>query len=162
MSPRNRPKSNTDNGLTSNGGGAAAGPAGSAPEANARRPPSVSRPALRGLFAPGTPAAAEAGADGSGGPAADVDELAVRLAHPGLAAGVDVAPAAAAEPAAGLGTEASRRPRTGAAVTGPDVAPDVPATAAAGDVGQRVEVLAAAARGKTFTPSRGDLVVAGG
>ena len=49
---------------------------------------------------------------------------------PGLNVGVDVATAAAAEPVAGLGTEASIWPGTGAAVTGPDVEPDVLAIAA--------------------------------
>ena len=76
----------------------------------------------------------------------------MRLAHPGLAVTVDVAPAAAAEPVAGFGMEASRRPRSGAAVTGPDAVPDIVAAAAAGThVVGRVEVLAAAERGRTFT-----------
>ena len=109
---------------------------------------------LRQLFAPGTPAAAAAGAGGSGGPAADVDELVAPLGRPTLAAG-----AASAEPVADLGTEASRRSGTGAAVTGPDVEPDVLPTAAAGaHVGRRVEVLAAADGVGTFTPALGDLV----
>ena len=69
---------------------------------------------------------------------------------------------AAAGPAAVVEAEASSRPGTGAAVTGPDVESDVLVTASAGDVGQRVEVLAAAARGRTFASAPGDLVVAGG
>ena len=98
---------------------------------------------------------------GPKGPAADVDdEFVERLAHPGLAGAV--APAAAAEAAAGLRPEASSRPRTAAAVTGPDVEPDVLATAVAVDVGQRVEVIAAAERGRTFASAPGDLVVARG
>ena len=61
-----------------------------------------------------------------------VDELVVRLAHPGLAAGVDVAPAAAAELVAGPRTGASRRSGTAAAATGRAVEPDVLPTAGSG------------------------------
>ena len=50
----------------------------------------------------------------------------MRLAHPGLAAGVAVAPAAAAELVPGPRTEASRRSGTGAAATDRGVEPDVP------------------------------------
>ena len=160
MSPRNRPNSNTDSGLTPIGRGPAGERPGSAPERNAAGSPSASKPVLRGLFAPGTPASAAAALGGSRGPVADVDELVAPLGRPGLDAG-DVATAAAAEPVAGLGTEASIRSGTGAAITGSDVDPDVLATAAAGDVGQRVEVLAAAERGRTFAPALGDLAVAG-
>ena len=160
MSPGNRPNFNTDSGLTPIDRGPAGERPGSAPESNAAGSPRASRPALRGLFAPGTRAAAAATPGGSGGPAADAGDLVALLGHPGLDAG-DVATAAAAEPVAGFGTEASIRAGTGAAVTGSDVDPDVLATAAAGDVGQRVEVLAAAERGRTFAPALGDLAVAG-
>ena len=72
----------------------------------------------------------------------------VRLAHPGLAAGVDVAPAAAAELVPGPRTEASRRSGTGAAATDRGVEPDVLPTA-----GVRL-----ADRTRTFTPpAPGDL-----
>ncbi len=80
------------------------------------------------------------------------------LGRPGLAAAGDVAPAAAAEPVAGIETEASIWSGIGATAAGET---DVLATAAAGDVGQRVEVLASAERGRTFAPALGDLVVAG-
>ena len=115
-------------------------------------------PALRGLFAPGTRATAAATPGGSGCLPADVDAPAATLHRPGRA-GVEVA---AAGPAAGVEAEASSWPGTGAAVTGADVESDVLATASAGDVGQRVEVLAAAARGRTFASAPGDLVAAGG
>ena len=72
----------------------------------------------------------------------------MRLAHPGLAAGGDVEPAAAAELVAGPRTEASRRSGTGAAATGRGVEPDVLPTA-----GVRL-----ADRTRTFTPpAPGDL-----
>ena len=163
MCARNRPNFNTESRLTPNGGGPAGDRPGSPPARNATRLPRASRPARREFFASsGTPASAAATPGGSGGPPADVDELVAPLGHPGLDAGVDVATAAAAEPVAGLGTEASIWSGTGAAVTGPAGEPDVLATAAAGDVGQRVEVLAAAERGRTFAPALGDLAVAGG
>ena len=80
-------------------------------------------------------AAAKAVADGFRGAARRVaiDELVVRLVHPGLAAGVNVAPAAAAElvarPRTG-GLQAVRNRRgTGAAATGRGVRPDVLPTA---------------------------------
>ena len=159
MSPRNRPNFNTGSGLTPTGRGPAGERPGSAPERNAAGSPRASRPALRRFFAPGTPASAAAIPGGSGGPQADVDELVAPLGRPGLDAGGDVATAAAAEPAAGLETEASVWSVIGATAAGEadDLAP-----AAAGDLGQRVEVLAAAARERTFTPTPGDLVVAGG
>ena len=116
-------------------------------------------PALRGLFASTTPASAAATPGRSGGPPADTDELVASLGRPGLDAGGDVAPAAAAEPVAGLETEASTWSGIGATAASET---DVLATAAAGDVGQRVEVLAAAERGRTFAPAPGDLAVAGG
>ena len=102
--------------MTPNGGGAGGVPPGSAPERNAPGSPRASRPALRGFFAPGTPASAPAAPGGSGGHAADVDELAATLGRPrrdagGVAVGVA---AAAAAPAAGLETEASSRPGTAA------------------------------------------------
>ena len=55
-----------------------------------------------------------------------------RSAHPSLDAGVDVAPAAAVEPVAGLGREATIWSGTGAVVTGPDVEPAVVPTAGSG------------------------------
>ena len=72
----------------------------------------------------------------------------MRLAHPGLAAGVDVAPAAAAELVPGPRPEASRRSGIGAAATDRGVEPDVLPTA-----GVRL-----ADRTRTFTPpAPGDL-----
>ena len=68
----------------------------------------ASRPPLRGFFAPGTPASAPAAPGGSGGPPADVDELAATLGRPSRAAGVEVVEVAAATPAAGVETEAAR------------------------------------------------------
>ena len=105
---------------------------------------------LRQLFAPGTPAAA-AGAGGSRGPAADVDELVAPLGRQTLAA---AGGATSAEPV--VGTEAFRRSGTGAAVTGPDVEPDIPPAGPGAHVGARV--LAAADGVGTFTPALGDLV----
>ena len=105
-------------------------------------------PALRGLFAPGTAASAAAAPAGSGGSAADVDELVAPLGHSVLAAAGDVATAAAAELVAGLGTEASIWSGTGAAVTGPDVEPAVVPTPGSG-----VQVLAAATWSGAFTAS---------
>ena len=148
MSPGNRPNSNTDSGLTPIGRGPAREWPGSAPESNAAGSPRASRPALRGLFAPGTRAVAAGVRGGSRGPVADVDELVAPLGHSVLAAGGDVATAAAAELIAGLGTEASIWSGTGAAVTGPDVEPVVVPTAGSG-----VEVLAAADRSRAFTAS---------
>ena len=135
MSPGNRPKFNTVSGLTQTGPGPAGEQPGSARERNAAGSPRASQPALRRFFTPGTPASAAAAPGGSGGPPADVDELAA----PG--------------PAAGVEAEASSRPGTGAAVTGPDVEPDVVPTAGAG-----VQVLVAAARSRAFTPSPAGLV----
>ena len=106
---------------------------GASANSRSRRP----RPELSS----GTPVAAEAVADG---PAIS----SVRLAHPGLAAGVDVAPAAAAELVLGPRAEASRRSGTGAAATDRGVEPDVLPTA-----GVRL-----ADRTRTFTPpAPGDL-----
>ena len=160
MSPRNRPNSNTGSGLTPTG----RSPGGSGPDRLRRgtRPGlrEASRPALRRLFASATPASAAATPGRAGGPQADVDELVAPLGRRGLDAGGDVAPAAAAEPVAGLETEASIWSGIGATAAGET---DVLATASAGDVGQRVEVLASAERGRTFAPVLGDLaVVAGG
>ena len=148
MSPGNRPNSNTDSGLTPIGRGPAGEWPGSAPESNAAGSSRASRPALRGLFAPGTRAAAAGVRGGSRGPVDDVDELVAPLDHPGLDAVGDVAPAAAAGPAAGVEAETSSRPGTGAAVTGLDVEPDTVLTAGSG-----VQVLAAAARSRAFTTS---------
>ena len=135
MSPGNRPKFNTESRLTPNGAGPAGERPGSAPERNAAGSPRASRPALRRFFASGTAASAAAVPSGSGGLPADVDELAA----PG--------------PPAGVEAEASSRPGTGAAITGPDVEPDAVPTAGAG-----VQVLAAAARSRAFTPSPAGLV----
>ena len=152
MSPGNRPKFNTVSGLTQTGPGPAGKRPGSARERNAAGTPRASRPALRRFFAPGTPASAAA-PGGSGGPPADVAEFAAPLGRLGRAAGVVAAELAAPGPPAGVEAEASSRPGTGAAVTGPDVEPDVVPTAEAG-----VQVLAAAARSKAFTPSPAGLV----
>ena len=153
MCCRNRPNFNTDSGLTPNGRGPAGERPGSARERNAAGSPRASRPALRRFFASGTPASAAAAPGGSGGPPADVDELAAPLERLGRAAGVVAAELAAPGPPAGVKAEASSRPGTGAAVTGPDVEPDVVPTAGAG-----VQVLAAAARSRAFTPSPAGLV----
>ena len=151
MSPGNRPKSHSCNGLTANGGDSAIAPPGSTQKANPPGRPRASSPVLRQLFAPGTPAAA-AGAGGSRGRAADVDELVAPLGRPTLAAGGG---AASAEPV--VGTEAFRRSGTGAAVTGSDVEPDIlPPAGAGAHVGARV--LAAANGVGTYTPALGDLV----
>ena len=85
------------------------------------------------------PAPAAATPGRSGGPPADVDELVAPLGRPGLDARGDVATAAAAEPVAGLETEASIGSGIGATAAGEA---DALATAAAGNLGQRVEVLA--------------------
>ena len=148
MRARNRPNSNTGSGLTPTGRGPAGERPGSAPERNASGSPRASRPALRGLFAPGTLTSAAGVRGGPRGPVADVDELVAPLGHPGVAAVGDVATTTAvAEPVAGLGTEASTWSGTGAAVTGPDLGPDiVPIT------GPGVQVLAAAdRRSRAFT-----------
>ena len=76
-----------------------------APKGSAPRGSGDLEPGLRRFFAPGTPASAEATPGGSGGSPADVDELVEPLGHPGRAAAVDVATAAAAEPVAGLGKD---------------------------------------------------------
>ena len=160
MSSRNRPKSNNRNGLTWNGGRTRGTAPGSASAGNAPAPPKASSPALLRLFAPATRAAAAAQvvAGRFGGPAADVDELAAPAGRPSLHAGVGAALAAAAAPGAGLGTQASSRSGTVAAVSGPDVL----LTAAAGaHVGRRVEVLTAANRATSFTPAPGGQVAAG-
>ena len=112
-------------------------------------------PALRRLFAPGTPASAAAAPAGSGGPPADVDELAATLGRPGPDAGVVAAELASAGPAAGVEAEASSRPGTSAAVTRPDVEPDIVPTAGSG------QVLAAADRSRAFATSPPAGLVAG-
>ncbi len=145
-------KSNSCNWLTANGGDPASAPPGSTPKAIPPGSPRASSPALRRLFAPSTPAGAAAGTGGSGGPAVDVDELAVPRGRLGRAASAQAVEAAAAAPPAGLGTEASSQSGTGAAVTGPAVE----------RVRRRVEVLVAADRTRMSTPALGDLVVAGG
>ena len=76
MSSRNRPKFNTESGLTQNGGG----PAGERPAARKRNAAGSPRAsALRGLFASGTAASPAASAGGSGGSPCAVDELAAPL-----------------------------------------------------------------------------------
>ena len=138
--------------MTPNGGGARGVSPGSAPKGNAPRSPRASRPAIRGVFAPGTPASAAAATGGSGGPPADVDELAATLGRPSL--GVEVVEVAAATPAAGVEPEALSRPGTAAA--GPVVEPDAqPARRGRRRVTRRVDVLAAAARANPFTPPAG-------
>ena len=149
MSPRNRPKFNTDSGLTPNGRGVACVRPGSAPAGTAAGYRRASRPALREFFVPGTLAAAEATPSGSGGLPADVEALVALLGHPGRAAGVDVATLAAVALVAGLGTKASMWSGTSTAVTGPDVESDV------------VQVLAAADRSRAFTASPRAGLVAG-
>ena len=155
MCPRNRPKFNTASRLTPDGGGPAGERPESAPERNETESPRASRPALRRLFAPGTPAAAAAEPGGSGGPPADDDELAATLGRPGPDAGAVAAELAAARPAAGVEAAALSRPGTGAAVTRPDVEPDIVPTAGSG------QVLAAAARSRAFTASPPAGLVAG-
>ena len=92
----------------------------------------ASRARRVGGFRPRNTRRGRGGRRRSGGPTVAVDELVVRLAHPGLAAGVDVAPAAAAELVAGPRTETSRRSGTGAAAPGRGVEPDVLPTAGSG------------------------------
>ena len=104
---------------------------------------------VSGVLAPGTqPAAAEAVADGSPGATrrspSTISSYGSRT--PGLAAGVDVAPAAAAELVAGPRTGASRRSGTAAAATGRGVAPDVLPTARSGSRGPDEGVHAAGHR----------------
>ena len=162
MCSRYRPNCNTGNGLTPNGGRPAGAPPGSAPERNAPGSPRAS-------------AAAEA-PGGSGGQAADVDELAATLGRPRRAAGGAAVGVASAAPAAGLETEASSRPGTAARsarVVGgrwrdahptglkatrasPDVEPDAqPATQGQRRVARRVDILADVARANPFTPPPG-------
>ena len=113
----------------------------------------ASRPALRGFFAPGTPASAAAAPGGSGGPPADVDELAATLGRPSRAAGVEVVEVAAATPAAGVETEALSRP--GTAAPGPGVEPDAQPARRGYRRTRRVDVLADVARANPFTPPAG-------
>ena len=104
----------------------------------------ASRPALRGVFAPGTPASAAAAPGGSGGPPADVDEFAATLGRPSRDASVEVVEVAAATPAAGT------------AAPGPGVEPDAqPARRGHRRVTGRVDVLADVARANPFTPPAG-------
>ena len=154
MSPRNRPKSNSRSRLTGNGGRRPRAAPGSAQGGNAPAPPRASSPVLRWLFALCPPAAAQAVTGGSGNLAADVDELVGPFGRLSRDAVVGAAPAA------GLGTCAAIRSRSGIAGSGPDV--DVLSPAGAGaPVGRRVEVLAAATRATSFTPSPGGQIAAG-
>ena len=117
-----------------------------------------SRPALRGFFAPGTPAAAAAAPGGSGGPPADVDELAATLGRPSRATGVEVVEVAAATPAAGVEPEALSRPGTAAA--GPVVEPGAqPAKRGRRRVTRRVYVLADGRPAARCPPGAEDLQV---
>ena len=93
---------------------------------------------------------------GSGGPPADVEELVVPFGHRGLDADGDFATAAAAEPGASLGTEASSWSGTATTVSGSDVETDVVPTAGSG-----AQVLAAADRSRAFTASPSGGLVAG-
>ena len=150
MSPGNRPKSNTESGLTPNRGGPAGERPGSAPERNETRSPRASRAWIRRFFAPGTPASAAAAPGRSGGLSADVDELAAPIVRAARAAGVEVVEVAAAAPATSVETEASSRPGTVAA--GPAGESDAqPARRGHSRVGQRVDVPAAVARANPST-----------
>ena len=147
MCCRNRPKFNTDRGLTPNGGVPPGERPGSAPARTAARSPRASTPALLHLFAAGTPPSAAPG--GSEGPPADVDELAATLARPSRNSGVVAIELAAAAPAGGVETEASSRPGTAA---GPVVEPDArPARLGHRRVTRRVDVPPAVARGNPST-----------
>ena len=148
MCRRNRPKFNNESGLTPNGGGPAGERPGSAPARTAARPPGALRTALRRFFAPGTPAPAAADPDGSGGPPADVDELAAPIVRPGRAAGVEAVEVAAASPAAGVETETS-----GTVAACPAVEPDAqPARRGHRRAGRRVDVPADVVRANPSTP----------
>ena len=149
MCAGNRPNFNSESGLTSNGRGPAGERPGSARERNAAGSPRASRPALRRLFASGTPASAEAAPDESGGLPAAVDELAAPLGHPSRNAGVVAVEVAAAAPADGVETEVSSRPGTAA---GPDEPDAQPARWGHGCVGRRVDVLADVACPNPSTP----------
>ena len=151
MSSRNRPKFNTESGLTPNGGGAVGERPGSAPARIAARPPRPSRAGVRSFFAPGTPASAAAAPGGSGGLPVDVDELAATLGRRIRVTGDVAVELAAAAPAAGVDTEASSRPGTAAA--GPDVEPDAqPARWDHRRDGQQVDVPGDVARANPCTP----------
>ena len=121
-------------------------------------------PSLRGFFAPGTPASAAAAPGGSGGPAADFDELAATLGRPRRdAGGVAVGVAAAARP--GTAARSARvaggrwrdaHPTGLKATASPDVEPDAqPATRGQRRVGRRVDFLADINRANPFTPPPG-------
>ena len=153
MCPRNRPKFNTDSGLTLNRRGPAGKRSGSVPKGTVRRPPGAARVGVRRFFAPGTPASSAASPGGSGSLPADVDELAARPGRPSCAAGVAAVELAAT--AADLGMEASTPPGTAAA--GPDVEPDAqPAKRGRRRVGRQVDIQADIARANPSTlPSAG-------
>ena len=141
MSARNRPKSNTESGLTPNGRGPAGERPGSAPEGNTQRPPGVSGAGIRRFFAPGTPASAAADPGGPGGLPADIDELAATLGRPHRTAGGAAVEVAAAAPATGVEPEASSRLGTVAARLRPR------------RVGRWVDVPADVARANPSTPA---------
>ena len=147
MSAGNRPKFNTDSRLTPNGGGPEGERPGSAPARNEAGSPGASRAGVRRLFAAGTAAAVPGG---SGGPPADVDELAASLVRPGRAVGDMAVELAAAAPAASVETEASSRPETVAA--GSAVEPGAhPARRGHRHVGRRVDVPTDVARANPST-----------
>ena len=150
MSSRNRPKFNTVSRLTPNGGGSAGDRPGSVQKGIETGPPGVSRRALRGFFALGTPASAAAAPAGSGGLPADIDELAMTLVRPSSAAGGAAGEVASVSPAvAGVETEASTRPGTTA---GADVEPDAqPAKRGRRRGGRQVHIRADIALANPFT-----------
>ena len=148
MCSRYRPNCNTGNGLTPNGGRPAGAPPGSAPERNAPGSPRAS-------------AAAEA-PGGSGGQAADVDELAATLGRPRRAAGLETEassrPGTAARSARVVGGQWPEAHPTGLKATraSPDIEPDAqPATQGQRRVARRVDILADVARANPFTPPPG-------
>ena len=151
MSAGNRPKFNSESGLTPNGGGPEGERLGSAPARKETGPPAASRPALREFFALGTPTSAEAALGGPGGLPADVDELVAPIGRPSRAAGVTAVEAAAASPAAGGESEASSG--RGTAVAGRSLEPGVhPAKRAHRRVGRRFDVPADVARSNPLPP----------
>ena len=151
MCCRNRPKSNTESGLTPNGRGPEGGRPGSAPEGNETGTPGVSGAGVRRFFAPGTPASAAAAPGGPGGLPADVDELAAPIVRASRAAGVEAVEVAAAAPATSVEMEASSR--TGTVAAGPAVEPDAqPARRGHRRVGRQVDAPADVARANPSTP----------
>jgi len=152
MRAGNRPNSNTESGLTPNGGGPEGERPGSALERNAAGSPRAALAGVRRFFTPGTPASAAAGPAGFGGLPADVDALAADVGRPSCAAGVVAAEVATAAPTAGVETEASSRP--GAA--GPAAEPGAqPGRRGHRRVGRRVGVLGDVAHANPCTSPPG-------